>query len=103
MSRRNYIDPHGYVCIVVLIFMYLHHSFLLSGSRCAMDENERDVLDSKVQSFLVTCADHIRRVKKLCDGFDSEYVCYFRQHFFKYVFCCILQQHCVVSYICIGG
>lgn len=32
-----------------------------------MDENERDVLDSEVQSFLMTCSDHIRRVKKLCD------------------------------------
>lgn len=46
---------------------------LLSGSGCAMDESERDVLDSEIQIFLRTCADQVSRVKRLCgDSFDNE-------------------------------
>ena len=39
--------------------------FLLSGSECRMNENERDKMDSEIQDFLVSCADQIRRVHKL--------------------------------------
>lgn len=45
---------------------------LLSGSECAMDESERGLLDSEVQNFLQTCADQVRRVKRLCDSFHNE-------------------------------